>query len=71
MFLTDEEVRRLTGKKRFRAQVKALTSMGVAFQVRPDGKPIVREDYAASISEEKKRHAKPNFEALSATQTAR
>lgn len=40
-FLTDEEVAHLTGKHRWSAQVRALVSMGIRFERRPDGKPVV------------------------------
>ncbi len=42
-FLTKDQVTKLTGKSRFKAQAKALRQMGVDFRVRPDGRPMVVE----------------------------
>lgn len=41
MFLTEEEIEQLTGKKRPRSQQKALNQMGVPFKVRADGHTLV------------------------------
>jgi hypothetical protein len=41
MFLTPDEVRKLTGKTRREAQARALEAMGVPFTQRPDGSPVV------------------------------
>ena len=41
MFLSTEDVTELTGKCRYKAQVRALAMMGVKYTVRPDGRPIV------------------------------
>lgn len=40
-FLTDDEVAHLTGKRRASAQVRALLAMGIGFERRPDGSPVV------------------------------
>ena len=39
--LAKSDLERLTGKKRFRAQARALAQMGVRFILRPDGFPVV------------------------------
>jgi hypothetical protein len=41
--LVGEDIERLTGKKRPSAQRRALDKMGVAYLVRPDGRPVVLE----------------------------
>lgn len=40
-FLTDEEIERLTGRKKRSLQVRELTRMGIAHQVNAAGKVIV------------------------------
>jgi hypothetical protein len=40
-FLTRDDVRRLTGRARFSAQVRALQQMRVPFRVNAAGEPIV------------------------------
>lgn len=49
MFLTSEEVLRLTGKKNRPAQVTALNMMGIEHKVRPDGKVIVSRSHVENI----------------------
>ncbi len=41
LFLNDEDVARLTKKKRKSCQVAALKTMGIPFFVNPSGEPIV------------------------------
>lgn len=41
MFLTDEELSGLTGRKRRDAQVRALRFMGIEHRLRPDGSVAV------------------------------
>lgn len=41
MFLSHNEVVVLTGRRRFRAQVRALNMMGISYRIRPDGRPLV------------------------------
>ncbi len=41
IYLTPQEVKDITGKHRYRAQVRALGRMGIQCRVRPDGRPIV------------------------------
>lgn len=60
-FLTDEEVIHLTGKTRWLSQTRALALMGIPFQRRPDGKPIVARSAIAG-NDEKKANA-PNWNA--------
>lgn len=41
LFLSDDEVAHLTGKRRASAQIRALLAMGIGFERRPDGSPVV------------------------------
>jgi hypothetical protein len=41
VFLTDDELRELTGWRRRSRQVKWLTDQGVPFYLRRDGRPVV------------------------------
>ncbi len=41
IYLTPQEVEDITGKRRYRAQVRALGRMGIQCRIRPDGRPIV------------------------------
>ena len=62
-FLTEEELRHITGRCRRRAQIRALARMGVGYLVRPDGRPIVtRQSLEMSVSgSEIDRSAEPDF----------
>ena len=61
-FLSDAEVEHLTGKVRWSAQVKALVAMRIAFERRPDGKPVVLRT-AVQAGNEEKRSNGPNWNA--------
>lgn len=39
--LTTDEIVEITGRRRTAAQRQALTSMGIAYRIRPDGTPAV------------------------------
>lgn len=41
MFLTDDELATLTGRKQARRQIEALRTMGIPFRVNALGKPVV------------------------------
>jgi hypothetical protein len=41
VFLDQPDIQRLTGRERPSAQRRALDQMGVAYWVRPDGRPVV------------------------------
>lgn len=47
--LTPAEIVTLTGKRRYRAQVRALGKMGVRHVVRPDGSPVVARAIVAAL----------------------
>ena len=41
MFLNKDELEQLTGKRRPKAQGRALDAMGIPYRRRPDGSPVV------------------------------
>lgn len=49
MFLSRDEVERLTGKKRRPSQVKALNTMGITHKVRPDGEVLVLSSHVENV----------------------
>ena len=72
IYLTQQEVENITGKHRYRAQVRALGQMGIHCCVRPDGRPIVSRFVFEKAMGNDAAHpleAEPNFEALDDTQT--
>lgn len=44
MFLTAADLHRLTGRKRFTAQRRALDGLGIAYRVAATGEPLVRAE---------------------------
>ena len=74
MFLTPEELRELTGRKRPSAQVRALRTMGIEHRVRPDGSLAVSRSHVEGllsgvVGDKVKPPKQPNWSALDATQT--
>lgn len=53
LFLTREEVEALTGYKRYKAQCRALTALGLPHMTRGDGSPVVAH---AALERQRKRH---------------
>lgn len=41
--LQQSEIREITGRQRYTAQIKALRGMGFEVKIRPDGSPLVSE----------------------------
>jgi hypothetical protein len=41
MFLSKDQLYELTGKRRPKAQARALDAMGIPYRRRPDGSPVV------------------------------
>ena len=41
IYLIDDEIKAITGKKHKTAQVRALAFMGIEHKIRPDGRPLV------------------------------
>lgn len=61
MFLTRVDVERLTGKRRFSAQRRALAAMGVRYTESATGEPLVRMEALDS----RKRTREPRWERIS------
>lgn len=55
MFLTDEELVKLTGRSRPSAQRRILKYLDIPFRVRPDGKPVVMEADLHATAKERPR----------------
>lgn len=49
LFLTEDEVRALSGKIKRNAQVRALNAMGIEHRVRPDGSVAVLRDHVLKV----------------------
>lgn len=65
MFLTADELRRLTGKKRFTAQCRALDGLGIRYTKAATGEPLVRQD-ALDGKPEKGRNSGPRWDRIGA-----
>ena len=73
IYLTLQEVEAITGKHRYRAQVRALGRMGIQCRVRPDGRPIVSRMAFENImggTVSTPQQAEPDFGALHGTSSA-
>ena len=62
-FLAVDDVRRLTGKKRFAAQRRALEALGIRFRQAATGEPLVREADLDGGAD-KRRNRGPRWERL-------
>jgi Domain of unknown function (DUF4224) len=63
--LTKEEIRELTLKVRYAAQVRALSEMGVHHTLRPDGSPVVLHSTLTELMGAPKRKPnQPDFSSL-------
>ena len=74
MFLTREEIRGLTTRIQYSAQVKILRAMGIEHRVRPDGSVAVLRMHVEQLlgGESKQRNEsikEPNWGALHATRS--
>lgn len=70
IYLTAQEVEGITGKHRYRAQVRALARMGIECRTRPDGRPIVSRlafERTMDGTAHTTRQVEPDFEALHGT----
>ena len=70
IYLTPQEVEDITGKRRYRAQVRALGRMGIQCRVRPDGQPIVSRmafENTLGSTTHIAQQAEPDFGALNGT----
>lgn len=74
-FLTQEEIRDLTGRVQNAAQVKVLRGMGIEHRARPDGSIVILRSHVeqtlggATPAPRKRTPAEPNFANLNATRT--
>ena len=72
MFLSEDELFSLTGKKQYSAQVKALRSMGIEHRVRPDRFVLVSRKHIEKLLDGDSadvrisRRIEPNWEAMNA-----
>lgn len=69
MFLTQDEIVELTGKRRRESQRQVLNALGVVYKVRPDGSLVVARAHAMKefgVAEDKKKQkdVEPNWGAL-------
>lgn len=68
LFLTDNEVRELTRRERYSAQVRALRRMGIEHRIRPDGSVLVLRSHVDNLLGGTGREAasdnEPNWDAI-------
>lgn len=69
MFLGDEELASLTGKKRKSSQRVVLNSLGITHKVRPDGSIVVLRSHVekvlgGQVELPKKKEPEPNWAAI-------
>lgn len=74
LFLSDDEIQALTGKKRKSAQCRALSMLGVEHKIRADGVPVVLRAHLEKVmggaetpATKPKKKASPNWSALDVT----
>lgn len=71
MFLSEGDLKQLTGKQQRSAQVRALRSMGITHKIRPDGFPLVAQTHLLMSldglpKESTNKEVKPNWDAINA-----
>lgn len=70
MFLSEDEIQYLTGKKRRSSQRPILNSMGITHKVRPDGSLVVLRSHVEAVlggqalTQQKREEPEPNWDAL-------
>lgn len=62
MFLTDQELTELTGKRQNAARIRVLNSMRVQHKIRPDGSIAVLRAHVERIFGEKKSNPKMEWQ---------
>lgn len=67
MFLTDEQLRELTGRQRPAAQIRWLRANGLRHWVRADGHPVVPVSAVEGREQAAPVRSQPNFAALRRT----
>ena len=67
MFLTSDNIRALTGRKRYTAQAKWLRNNGFIYRIAADGSPRVLISHVEKVmgGGAKEIRSKPNFDAIS------
>lgn len=74
MFLNLDEVRALTKRIQYSAQIKVLRAMGIEHRKRPDGslailRSHIEQIFGGSLEKRKYQSTEPNWGALNATRT--
>lgn len=75
MFLTEEEIRELTGKKRRSSQVRVLNALSIVHKVRPDASLVVLRSHVEQQlggrvpPAKKEKEYEPNWAAANALDT--
>lgn len=64
LWLSPEEVEMLTGRKRWRAQCRQLTTMGVPFRPNGVGRPLVERTAVLTTTKPAKKPAAPNWDGI-------
>ena len=64
-FLTREAVWRLTKRKQFAAQRRALDRLGIRYTAASDGEPLVRADYDLDDGRRRARNLGPRWDRIS------
>jgi hypothetical protein len=62
MFLTEDELTELTGKRQNAARVRVLNSMGVQHKIRPDGSVAVLRSHVERLFGEKTANSKMEWQ---------
>lgn len=65
--LTAAELQEITGKRRYRAQARALAQMGISYRIRPDGFPLVARSHFDEImgaESSRRREVEPDWSAM-------
>lgn len=69
MFLTAEELREMTKRTQYRAQIRVLRALGIAHKVRPDGsvavlRAHVEKEFGAGVSSSSPKKREPNWNVI-------
>jgi hypothetical protein len=64
MFLSPEQMIALTGKTRGAYQIQALRKMGIHHITRPDGVPVVKEDWLPGVKSGANHRIEPDWDAM-------
>ena len=68
MFLSDEDVRKLTGRKKPRSQMHQLDRLGIRYYIDADLRPVVlKENVVQAEQVTRKSRPEPNWSAINGT----